>query len=139
VAPVVHKTKAKAKAKPKPMKQWELIVSQSSCDEQLEAIPQPSIDCSIGVKNRGTSAGLPTVYAIYFYNDSDKSYDESDNGQCAKSDPIRPGQLGYVYFCHTYRATQHDLTGAAVSLDLSARKYPYVRVMQPDDPNWPSS
>jgi hypothetical protein len=115
--------------------QFELVVSQSSCQESPS---NASVNCSIGVKNRGATAGLPTVYADYFYDDGGESADESDNGQCVASDPIPAGELGFVYFCHTYNATQHDVIRVAVSLNESATAYPYVRVAAPGDVNWPN-
>jgi len=114
--------------------QFELIVSQSSCQETPS---QASINCSVGVKNRGDTAGQPTVYATYFYNDSGTSADESDNGACRANDAIPPGQLGYVYFCHPYNALQHDMVRAAVTLKIDANSSPYVRVADPGDTNWP--
>lgn len=116
--------------------QYELIVSQSSCQESPSTA---MILCSIGVKNRGDTAGVPTVFASYYYNDSGNSYDESDNGQCQASDPIPPGQLGWVYFCHPYNGLQHDLLKAAVTLNENANAWPYVRIASQDDLDWPVS
>ncbi len=116
---------------------FELIVSQSSCQETPS---QASLNCSVGVKNIGGTAGKPVVYAMYQYTDGGQSYEQSDTSSCAITatiPPIEPGQLGYIYFCHTYNALQHDVLRAAVSLDSNAQSYPYVRVASPTDQNWP--
>lgn len=116
--------------------QFEIIRSQSSCQE---AASTTSVNCSIGVKNRGTSEGVPVVYALYHYSDGGSGdSDASNNGECGASDPIPAGQLGFVYFCHPYKALQYDVTEVAVSLNLSASYYTRVSVASPDDPNWPS-
>lgn len=94
------------------------------------------MNCSIGVKNRGDTDGFPTVYAGYFYDDGGSSSDESDNGECRASDPIPAGHLGYIYFCHSYKALEHDVARVAVSLKIDG-SYLYVRVASPDDANWP--
>jgi hypothetical protein len=107
---------------------FELIISKSSCQETRSAA---SVNCSVAVKNLGDSSGLPTVYALYEYNDGGSSFDESDNGACVGSDAIPAGQLGFVYFCHTYNALQHDVIRTAVSLNENANKMPYVRVVPP--------
>ena len=112
---------------------FELIVSQSSCQENPGAT---SVNCSIGVKNLGDTSGTPTVWADYHYTDGGDSADNSDNSECAGSDAIPPGQLGFVYFCHNYDALQHDVARVAVALDLGANRWPYVRVVAPGA-NWP--
>lgn len=108
--------------------QWELIVSQSSCQENPALA---YVNCSIGVRNRGSSIGLPTVYADYRYSDSGESFDQSDNGRTRSSDPIPPRKLGWVYFSHPYNALQHDVIQVAVSLDPNAQSWPYVKVVSP--------
>jgi hypothetical protein len=124
---------AKSVATTAPREQFELIVSQSSCQETPSTA---SVNCSIGVKNRGDMPGLPTVYGSYFYNDGGSSADDSGNGACMGSDSIQPGQIGYIYFCHPYNALQHDVLRVAVALKLDAKQFPYVRVAAPGA-DWP--
>jgi len=115
--------------------QWALVVRQSSCQESPSTA---YVNCSIGIRNRGSTAGVPTVYAMYRYSDSGTSYDESDQNPTGfKSDPIPPGELGWVYFSHSYNAQQHDVLQVAVTLDNNAKSWPYVRIVDPSDANWP--
>jgi hypothetical protein len=111
-----------------------LVVDESSCQESPDAA---YVNCSIGVQNNGDSPGLPTVYALYRYNDSGQSYDQSDNGVSRESDPIPAHSIGYVYFSHSYNALQHDVLQVAVTLHESDDGWPYVRVADPSDINWP--
>jgi hypothetical protein len=127
-------TPTTTQAEPKPEAQWEIIVSQSSCQENPSAA---SVNCSIAIKNRGDSAGQPIVYADYKYNDLGESFDQSDNGECIKSDDIPVGELGFIYFCHPYKAVSHDVIRVAVTLNENAKEWPYVRVADPSDVNWP--
>ena len=113
---------------------FELVPGRSSCQESAA---KATIRCSIGVRNLGTSAGLPTVWAYYFFSDTFSSFDYSRNGECPGAGPIRPGKLGFVYFCHANDARLHVLTQVAASLDEDATNYHYVRVARPDDPDWP--
>jgi hypothetical protein len=126
---------AHAVAKAKPTTQWALVVRQSSCQETPSTA---YVNCSIGVRNGGDAPGLPTVYASYRYSDSGESIDESDNGASRTSDPIPAHQLGWVYFSHSYNAQQHDVLQVAVTLDENADRWPYVRVADPTDMNWPN-
>lgn len=123
-----------------PQPDFVLVPRQSSCQESPS---RAYVNCSIGVRNKGSAAGVPTVYVFYRYSDSgttiDSSQDAIDRGDSPSSDPIQPHTLGYVYFSHPYKATDHDLIQAAASLDENAKQYPYVRVVDPSDANWPAS
>jgi hypothetical protein len=111
---------------------FELVPHRSSCQAA-----RATVRCSIGVRNLGTSAALPTVWAYYFFSDTYSSFDYSRNGECRGAGPIRPGKLGFVFFCHANDATRHVLTQVAASLDENATNYTYVRVAPPDDTSWP--
>jgi hypothetical protein len=111
---------------------FELVPRRSSCQSA-----QRTVRCSIGVRNIGTSPGRPTVWAYYFFSDTFSSFDYSRNGECPGAGSIRPGRLGFVFFCHANDATHHLLTQVAASLDENATSYSYVRVAPPDDANWP--
>jgi hypothetical protein len=126
-------------AAPRAKAMFVLIVSQSSCQENPG---QAYVNCSVGVRNRGSKRGLPNVYVLYRYSDSGHNIDSYQvavgSGSNSPSDPIPPHRLGYVYFSHHYNANQHDLIRAAASLDLNAKRWPYIRVANPNDANWPS-
>lgn len=110
-----------------------LVPSQSSCQENAALA---YVNCSIGVRNNTDSASLPTVWVLYRYSDSGTTIDSSDNGS-ATSDPIPAHSLGWVYFSHPYKATDHDLIQAAATLDANKDSWPYIRVADPSDVNWP--
>jgi hypothetical protein len=125
--------------KPKPKAaHFVLVVRESSCQESPG---QAYINCSIGVRNRGGSPGLPNVWVQYRYDDSGTSLDSYqhavDSGVSQRSDPIPPHQLGFVYFSHSYNAREHDVIQAAATLDENDSRWPYIRVANPNDVNWP--
>ena len=78
------------------------------------------------------------MYALYHYTDGSETTDLSSNGSCQKSDNIPPHQLGYIYFCHNYDPLKHHLLRAAATLNLNAKRWPYIRVADPNDGNWPT-
>jgi hypothetical protein len=85
---------------------------------------------------------VPNVCVLYRYSDSGESFDSSqyaiDRGDSKPSDPIPPHSLGFVYFSHAYKATDHDVIQAAASLDENAKSMPYIRVVDPGDTSWPN-
>jgi hypothetical protein len=129
--------KPRVKRRPKAKASFVLVVRQSSCQENPS---QAYVNCSIGVRNRGGTAGVPNVWVLYRYNDSGESvdsYQDSVDRGDMKSDPIPPHTLGYIYFSHPYKATDHDVIQAAASLDENAKSWPYIRVADPGDTSWP--
>jgi len=110
---------------------WKLVVNESSCQEDSSTA---YVNCSVGVRNQGDAAGLPVVYAYYQYSDSGQTVDDS---RSAVSDPIPAHSLGYVYFSHGYNALKHDVLSVAVTLNENDDRWPYVRVVDPADMNWP--
>jgi hypothetical protein len=121
-------------SKPAGKADFSIVLNKSSCWEDLSSA---YVRCDIKIHNKGTAGGgIPDVDVLVRYSDGSSTIftnttDALNNFSEPNGHNVSKHSYDDVYFAHSYNEQGHALLQAAVSLDLNAKQYPYIRVKSP--------